>query len=101
MSLLSKNSLPAEIQRGCLFSELFESSAKVALNRGTITGILTFPNDFLNLAQLLPTFPGSGKVRHNPTFQLFPPIYRGKVKKLDGHRFKSQTCVNGVMAILL
>ena len=44
MSLLSKNSLPAEIQRGCLFSELFESSAKVALNRGTITGILTFPN---------------------------------------------------------
>ena len=44
MSLLSKNSLPAEIQRGCLFSELFESSAKVALNRGTITGTLTFPN---------------------------------------------------------
>ena len=42
---------------------------------------LTFPNGFLDLYQLLPTFLNTGKVSKSPTFQLFPPIYRGKVKK--------------------
>jgi len=45
MSLLSKNTLPAEILRGCVFSELFESSAKVSLNEGTITGAIPMNQD--------------------------------------------------------
>jgi hypothetical protein len=41
----------------------------------------TFPNGFLDLSQLFPTLLGAGKVAKTTTFQLFPPIYRGKVKK--------------------
>jgi len=38
MSLLVKNSTPAERSRGCLFAERFESVEKVIENNGTISG---------------------------------------------------------------
>lgn len=49
-------------------------------------GVFTFPNSFLDLSQLLPVFPRERKASQALTFLLFPPIYRGKVKKLDSHK---------------
>ncbi len=57
----------------------FETTVKVKNGKNSV---LTFPNGFLDLYRLLPTFRTTGKVDQTTTFQLFPPIYRGKVKKL-------------------
>jgi len=38
MSLLNKNSTPAERARGCVFAENFESQALVEQNGGTVVG---------------------------------------------------------------
>jgi hypothetical protein len=35
--------------------------------------VLTFPNNFMNLYRLLPTFPGVVKVTKTTTFPTFPP----------------------------
>ena len=44
MTLLTKNSTPAERERGCVFSETFENSQAVVKNGGTITGTPTINN---------------------------------------------------------
>jgi len=56
-----------------------EPSVKVKIHKN---GVFTFSNSFRNLAKLLPVFPGVEKVRHNLTFQFFPPFIRGKSKKV-------------------
>jgi len=42
MSLLFRNSLPAERQRGCIFAENFDSADAVRMNDGSITGSIDF-----------------------------------------------------------
>jgi hypothetical protein len=64
------------------------SPVKVEFGKNSVS---TFPNGFLDLSQLLPTFSHVGKVRQTTTFQLFPPIYRGKVKKSMDTRGKSDS----------
>ena len=57
MSLLSKYAKPAEIQRGCVFAENFESSANVVLNEGTITSTPTINNSLLGNGVARITYP--------------------------------------------
>ena len=44
MSLITKNTTPAERGRGCVFAELLENPQAVASNNGTITGTPTINN---------------------------------------------------------
>jgi len=39
MSLLVKNTTPAERERGCVFSELFRDSSSIVRNDGTIAKV--------------------------------------------------------------
>lgn len=46
MSLLNKNAAPAEVLRGCFFSEKFQTSTTVGLNGGTLVGSPTINNGY-------------------------------------------------------
>ena len=45
MTMLIKNTLPAERVRGCIFAEQFRNTPDIIENRGKITGALTFDDN--------------------------------------------------------
>ncbi len=53
----------------------FRSPVKVEIAQNDV---LTFPNNFLDLSQLLPTFQRAVKVAKTTTFPTFPPILIGE-----------------------
>ena len=62
MSLLTKNAVPAEIARGCVFAENFRNIADVIKNGGTVAGSPAFVDGgvVLNAATKYVTYPPEG-----------------------------------------